>query len=182
MNKADIRFNLLKKRKAIKNKFIFEKKIFERLKSFNFDKKETISGYISSNSEADILPFLSYLGKKKINICLPFIKKINHHLFFKKWIYNETKLVEGKFNILVPDNNIFIEPTLLLIPLIAFDLKKNRIGYGGGYYDRTISFLEKKKNILTIGVAFDEQQIEKVPTMQYDKKLNYIITQTRIIE
>ena len=87
-------------------------------------------------------------------------------------------------NLIIADqnDNTFIEPSLLLIPLIAFDLKKNRIGYGGGYYDRTISFLEKKRNIITIGVAFDEQQIEKVPTMQYDKKLNYIITQTRIIE
>ena len=66
--------------------------------------------------------------------------------------------------------------------MVAFDIKKNRIGYGGGYYDRTISFLKNKRKIFTIGVAFDEQEIEKVPIMEFDKKLDLIITPTRNIK
>ena len=62
-----------------------------------------------------------------------------------------------------------------------WDKNKYRLGYGGGYYDRTISFLEKNSNILKFGVAFDEQEIKKVPTMRFDKKMDLILTPTKII-
>ena len=70
----------------------------------------------------------------------------------------------------------------MLVPLLAFDKNKNRLGYGGGFYDRTISNLENKKSFETIGIAFNEQEIESLPSMNFDKTLNKIITPKGIIQ
>jgi len=180
MEKKEIRNQFFSLRKSIIERYLKEKKIIEKIKNQIVAKEGIISGYYPSRNEVNILPLLEDLIKNDFRICLPFIKKPKFRLFFKKWD-NGSKLINGKFNIKVPDNDDFLEPSVLLVPLLAFDSGKNRLGYGGGYYDRTISFLEKKKEIFTIGVAFDEQQIEKVPAMSHDKKLNLIVTQTRVI-
>ena len=94
---------------------------------------------------------------------------------------NRSNLINGEYNILVPDNKKILNPDILVMPIVGFDLLKNRIGYGGGYYDRTIQKLEKKKEILKVGVAFDEQEINKVPIEKFDKKLDLIITPKRMV-
>ena len=71
-------------------------------------------------------------------------------------------------------------PEIMFIPLVAFDNCKNRLGYGGGFYDRYIDKYEKKK-IIKIGCAFSYQKIDKLPTSVYDKKLDFIITDKKII-
>ena len=75
-----------------------------------------------------------------------------------------------------------VYPDVLLIPLVAFDKNLNRLGYGGGYYDRLIEKLSKKKNIIKIGLAFSFQEIDKVPTNMYDQKLDYIVTNKHTIK
>ena len=72
-----------------------------------------------------------------------------------------------------------VYPEVLLIPLLGFDKRKYRIGYGGGYYDRYLENISKKKQILSIGIAFDFQQINKIPETKFDKKLDLIITDKR---
>ncbi len=180
MLKKEIRKIYLKKRQSVINRKEKEKKIINKIKSLDLNKKLVLSGYYPSGSEVDILPLLKFLFLKNHSICLPFILKTNFYLIFKEWTTN-CNLIDGRFKIMVPDNETILIPSLLLVPLLAFDIKRNRLGYGGGYYDRTIKHLGKKK-ILTIGVAFDEQEIEKVPTMQYDEKLDLIVTQTRVIK
>ena len=182
MQKQKIRKNMIGVRSRINERFYKEREIFKRLISLKINKAEIISGYMPNKSEVNIIPFLDNLCKKKYNVCLPFINKIDNPLLFKEWISNTTKMINGKFKILVPDNEVFLEPSFIIVPMVAFDIKKNRIGYGGGYYDRTISFLKNKRKIFTIGVAFDEQEIENVPMMEFDKKLDLIITPTRNIE
>ena len=97
----------------------------------------------------------------------PVINKINSPLLFKEWKADD-KLISGKYGIMIP--SIKHNSKILIVP-IAFDKNKDRLGYGGGYYDRTISFLEKNSKILKFGAAFDEQEIKKVPTMSFDKKM-----------
>ena len=87
----------------------------------------------------------------------------------------------GKFNINEPDNNLFEEPSRILVPLLAFDKNNYRLGYGGGFYDRTIAYLEKRKKITTIGIGFYDQKIDVLPRMSSDKKLDFIITEKKII-
>ena len=81
-----------------------------------------------------------------------------------------------------PYSKILVYPDILLVPLVAFDKKLNRLGYGGGYYDRLIERLSKNKKILKIGLALSEQKISKVPINKYDQRLDYIITNKYIIK
>ena len=69
---------------------------------------------------------------------------------------------------------------MLIIPTVAFDANLNRLGYGGGFYDRFISKMERSKKILKIGLALSCQKINKVPTNKFDKKMNYIFTEMKV--
>ena len=178
--KKNIRSKCLKKRKLVKNKAYKEKKILTKLINLlNFNDIDT-AVYYSTNSEVNLINFVYYMHKNHQKILLPFIEKIKSHLLFKQWVTND-KLIKGKYGIMTPATKIFSTPKILIIPMLAFDKDKNRLGYGGGYYDRTISFLEKNSKSLKLGVAFDEQQIRKVPTTSFDKKMDLILTPTKII-
>ena len=100
---------------------------------------------------------------------------------FYKWSFNEPLKI-NKYGIPEPDSGILIYPDVLLVPLVAFDRKLNRLGYGGGFYDRLIKKLSKKKKILKIGLALSTQEINKVPINKYDQKLDYIVTNKDIIK
>ena len=142
--------------------------------------KKNIGGYYPVNFELDDLSILKELEKKNFNISLPKIKK-NYDMDFYRWSFNEPLKI-NKYGIPEPDSNILMYPDVLLVPLVAFDKKLNRLGYGGGYYDRLIKKLSKKKNIIKIGLAFSIQEIDKVPINMYDQKLDYIVTNKHIIK
>ena len=101
---------------------------------------------------------------------------------FKIWIPNEPLYV-SKFGTLEPKNtNKEFIPDLIIVPLIAFDNKLNRIGYGKGYYDRKLKKIKKiKKNAICLGAAYSFQRCKKVPTNKHDFKLDYIFTERGII-
>ena len=181
MDKKVLRSKILSLREIIKDRPQKEKKINNLLESIEVLSKDKISGYFPVRGEVNILPFIEFLSKNNNFICMPFIKKTNHHLLFKSW-KNGEKTSKGDFDILTPLNGIFTRPNILLVPLLAFDRKKNRLGYGGGFYDRTIQYLEKFNSIQTIGIAFNEQEIDKVPTTKFDKKLSKIVTPREIIQ
>ena len=100
---------------------------------------------------------------------------------FYKWSFKEPLRV-NEYGIPEPDSNALVYPDILLIPLVAFDKKLNRLGYGGGYYDRFIEKLIKRKKIIKIGLALSSQEINKVPINKHDQKLDYIITNKYIIK
>ena len=181
MKKIQIRKKIIEKRDSVKRRSDKEKKINENLMTLNFSDEDIISGYFPFRNEVCIIHFLKFLTKKGITVCLPSIQKKNFHLLFKKWKPEDT-MVNGKFDIMEPSNNKYIEPNILIVPLVAFDPKKNRLGYGGGFYDRTIAYLEKLKKISTIGVAFEEQKINNIPLEKFDRSLDLVITQAGIIK
>ncbi len=100
---------------------------------------------------------------------------------FSKWNIFDTLKV-NKYGMLEPaENKNFLIPDILLVPLLAFDKRNYRLGYGKGYYDRFLNkYLKINKNILTIGVAFSFQKHDKLPTSNYDVKLDYILTEKGI--
>ena len=142
--------------------------------------KKIIGGYYPVNSEVDDLEILKRFEKNKFNISLPVIKK-NFQMDFYKWSFLDPLRI-NKYGIPEPEKKNRIYPDILLIPLVAFDKNLNRLGYGGGYYDRLLVKLSKKKKIIKIGLALSVQKIDKVPINVYDKKLDYIVTDKYIIK
>tara|TARA_Y100000741_G_scaffold313345_1_gene258270 strand:- start:215 stop:757 length:543 start_codon:yes stop_codon:yes gene_type:complete len=178
--KYKLRKKIFKLRQVANNnvKINFDK-IIKLLKKEEINKKN-IGGYYPVNFEVDDLHILKEFEKRKFNISLPIIKK-NFDMNFYKWSF-DMPLKINKYGIPEPNSNILIYPDVLLVPLVAFDKKLNRLGYGGGYYDRLIEKLSKKKKILKIGLALSVQEINKVPINKYDQRLDYIVTNKSIIK
>ena len=180
MNKSQIRKKILKIRK---NNFDKNLKInSHRFISFlrvNLPNLKNIGGYYPYNYEIDDLEILNLLEKKQFNISLPIINKNNQMNFFK-WS-NNYPLKINKFGIPEPVSSRIFYPDILLVPLVGYDGNLNRLGYGGGFYDRYIEKIEKKKNVIKIGIAFSFQKITSVPTNNYDKKLDFVITEKEIL-
>ena len=180
MLKSRLRKKILKAREKI-NKIDIQIDFNQLIKIIKKEKinKKIIGGYYPVNFEIDDLVLLRKFEKNKFIISLPVIKK-NFQMDFYKWSFSDPLKV-NKYGIPEPAIKNIVYPDILLIPLVAFDEKLNRLGYGGGYYDRLIDKLSKKKKILKIGLALSIQKINRVPINPYDQKLDYIVTNKYII-
>ena len=175
MNKCQIRKKILKIRKQKKiKKFIFNFDLILNILKRKKVSGKIIGGYYPYNHEVDILQILKKFEKKKFIITLPKIKK-NSQMNFYQWSINDP-LAINKFGIPEPISKMVKHPDILLVPLVAFDKNFNRIGYGGGFYDRYIKKVRKRKKVLTIGFAYSFQKVKKIPTNNYDIGLDFIIT------
>ena len=181
MLKSKLRNKILKAREKSnqKNIQINFSQIIKILKKEKINKRN-IGGYYPVNFEVDDLPLLKKFEKNRFNISLPVINK-NFQMDFYKWSFSDLMKV-NKYGIPEPEIENIVYPDILLIPLVAFDLNLNRLGYGGGYYDRLIAKISKKKKILKIGLAFSFQKVDKVPINIYDQKLDYVLTNKIIIK
>jgi len=179
--KSKIRKKILNIRKKQNNQniqFSFSK-IFKVIKKNNM-KRKIIGGYYPVNFEIDILNILQQLEFKGNQICLPAIKK-NNEMDFYLWTFQDL-LKLNKFGIPEPEKIKKVIPDIIFVPLVAFDKRLYRIGYGGGYYDRYIGKFLNKKNILKVGIAHSCQKINKAPINKFDKKLDIIITEKYILK
>ena len=179
MSKIIIRKKLLKKRKLFysENQKINFSKIVKILLKKNI-KKSIIGGYFPINHEIDDLNILREFEKNKYKISLPVIQK-NKQMHFYSWSF--TKYLKlNRYGIPEPDKNKIVYPDILLVPMVAFDNKRFRLGYGGGYYDRYISKTKYKKSIFIIGLAFDFQKVKRLPNNKFDKKMDIIVTNKKI--
>ena len=181
MLKSKLRKKILKIREKINNKDhqIDFNQIIKILKKEKITKK-IVGGYYPVNFEVDDLELLKRLEKKNFNISLPFVKK-NFQMNFCEWSFSELLRI-NKYGIPEPETQNIVYPDVLLVPLVAFDKNLNRLGYGGGYYDRLITKLSKKKKIIKIGLALSIQEVDKVPINIYDQKLDYIVTNKYIVK
>ena len=175
MLKSKLRKQILKIRaknnkKNIKIDFNKIKNLFKEQKI----SKKIIGGYFPVNFEIDDLELLNKFKKDNFKIALPIIKK-NFQMDFYRWKFSEPLKI-NKYGIPEPVEKTLVYPDILFVPLVAFDKKLNRLGYGGGYYDRLIKKLSKKKKTIKIGLAMSAQKIKKIPINKYDQKLDYIVT------
>ncbi len=150
------------------------------LKKNNLNKAKIIGGYFPINSEAGCLEILERLEKNNIIISLPVTMK-NNNMDFYKWSFKEPLKI-NKQGIPEPFTKKKVYPDVLIVPLVGFDKHKFRLGYGGGFYDRYISKISKRKKILKIGFAFSHQKLKKIPTNKFDQKLDYILTDKGLIK
>ncbi|MDC0642088.1 5-formyltetrahydrofolate cyclo-ligase [Candidatus Pelagibacter sp.] len=181
MNKSQIRKKILKIRKKNFNKNLKINIInFFSLLKLNTDSANNLGGYYPSNYEIDDLEILDLLEKKNFKISLPVIRKNNQMDFFK-WSNNDPLKI-NKFGIPEPISSKKFYPDILLVPLVGYDNDLNRLGYGGGFYDRYIEKIEKIKKVIKIGLAFSCQKIKNMTLSKYDKKLDFIITEKEILK
>ena len=145
------------------------------LKKFNLLNNKKVGGYFPINYEIDCFNILKQLEKSGYKISLPLTRKGNKMDFFE-WSFKQPLSI-NKIGIPEPSSKKKVYPDILLVPMLAFDKKKFRLGYGGGYYDRYIQKIKKVKKILTIGMAFSFQEVKKLPINKHDKKLDFILTE-----
>ena len=175
MIKSEIRKKILKIRKKRSSNiseinFKYLLKILKKVEISN----QIIGGYYPYNYEVDVIPILKKFKEINYQTSLPKIKK-NFEMDFFSWSINEPLSI-NKFGIPEPTSTKVVRPNILLVPLIAFDKNLNRVGYGGGFYDRYIKKIKTNKHVVTIGLAFSFQKVKKITTNKYDIKLDFILT------
>ena len=173
----------IKKRAFLKYKNINAfKNLQDHLRNLiNFKNYKIIASFISIKSEISTKFINEFILKNNKILCLPVIDQYSKKLIFKE--YNlRTKLIPGKFGIMEPnDSSLETIPQIILTPCLAFDKKGFRLGYGGGYYDKTfLSLKNKKHKFVSIAVAFDGQKVNEVFHDHLDQKINYILTEKEL--
>jgi 5-formyltetrahydrofolate cyclo-ligase len=143
-----------------------------------FTPGEMISGFLPIRSEADIRPLLQRLKERGARLSLPVVLD-KEHIVFRELVPGKP-LVDTGFGTIGPGEDAeVVDPDLLLVPLSAFDNLGNRIGYGAGHYDRAISRLRAKgRQPRLIGIAFDCQEVDRVPAEPHDVALDAILTES----
>ena len=177
MNKSEIRKKILKIRRInnIKNQKIDFKSLIKILRKSKINGR-VVGGYYPYNYEVDTLEIFKKLEEFNYHLTLPKISR-NYQMNFFQWSTKDP-LEINKYGIPEPISEIVKLPNILLVPLVAFDKDRNRIGYGGGFYDRYIKKLKRKKKILTIGLAYSFQKVKKIPVTKHDIQLDFIVTNT----
>lgn len=137
-------------------------------------------------NEISPLVFIEYFKVNKITTALPVVDCNSNSMVFKKWLKKERlqKSHIGTYEPLLTNKTIF--PQIIVVPMLTFDRKLNRLGYGAGYYDKLISTLKryfdkKQKNFITIGLAYSEQETKSIPYESHDQKLDFIVTEKEIL-
>ncbi len=148
------------------------------IESLNFPR--AVGGYHALRHEIDPLPLLGALHQKGFRIALPRTGD-GTALSFREWVPGAA-LEQGRFGVWEPGNlQPALNPSIVLVPLLAFDCTGNRLGYGAGFYDASLRDLRSRQPIVAIGIAFDEQEFPEIPREPQDETLNMIVTPSRVI-
>ncbi|WP_246091456.1 5-formyltetrahydrofolate cyclo-ligase [Swingsia samuiensis] len=126
--------------------------------------------------EIDLRWLISQLEEMGKIVVLPETPKKGFPLIFRQWTKN-SKMLDGLYGTQYPEGRV-MQPDVVLVPFLAFDRKGYRLGYGGGYYDRTLT----QSNVMTVGYGFSFQEVNSVPIDEYDIPLSVIITERETIQ
>lgn len=143
--------------------------------------RRVVSGFFPYKSEISALPLLKRLAGEGWTIVMPVVIGAGQPLVFRAWSVGQPT-VPGVWNIPVPAEDAAVhDPDVLLVPGLSFDRKGFRLGYGGGFYDRTLDLLNKLGQPVAIGVCYQAQLVEAVPRAPYDVPLHYVMTEQETI-
>ena len=138
-----------------------------------------LAGYAPMRTEIDPLPAMAEAAAHG-PVGMPVIRAASTPLDFREWT-PECAMIAGTFGAFIPERGEWIEPEIVIVPLVAFDRKGGRLGYGGGFYDRTLERLRARRATLAIGFAFAAQEAEGLPLEPTDQTLDLIVTEAGII-
>lgn len=139
----------------------------------------SLAGYMAIQTEIDPLPAMEEAAAYGA-VGVPVIEAAGRPLRFSKWSPG-CPLRDGPFGAKIPEVDVFFEPEILIVPLVAFDRAGGRLGYGGGFYDRTLELLRAKRATLAIGFAFAAQEASGLPLEPTDQPLDLVVTEKEII-
>ena len=139
-----------------------------------------LAGYMPMRTEINCIPAMATHFGAGGRVGVPVILGAGRPLKFREWTPT-TSMIEGEFGALIPESGDWLVPEILVVPLLAFDRRGFRLGYGGGFYDRTLELLRAMGPIKAIGFAFAAQQIDRVPTEATDQPLDLIVTERGIV-
>ncbi len=139
-----------------------------------------VSGFMPYKSEITTIPLLNRLRREGWVTALPVVLGEGLPLEFRAWVPGE-KLVPGVWDIPIPEKAEEVFPDVLLVPGLFFDRSGYRLGYGGGFYDRTLVKLRALKKVVAIGVGYHAQLVDVVPRADYDQRLDFIMTEEETI-
>lgn len=149
---------------------------------FDIGPNIVIAGYMPMRNEADPLPLMRALAGRGARLALPAVVACDAPLVFRAWRESDA-LIAGPLGTRHPAETApQLVPDLVLVPLAAFDRRGHRIGYGGGYYDRTLPALRAQKPLVAAGVAFAVQEVETVPASPHDAVLDVVLTDLECID
>jgi 5-formyltetrahydrofolate cyclo-ligase len=141
-----------------------------------------VAGYSPIRGEIDPVPLMRALAAKNARLALPAIGARRQALQFRCWSPGDP-LIRGALGILEPSSAAAeLLPEIVLVPLAAFDRAGHRIGYGAGHYDRTLAQLRRSRTITAIGLAFAAQEVEAVPVMEHDARLDFVLTEAQVLD
>jgi 5-formyltetrahydrofolate cyclo-ligase len=136
----------------------------------------TVSAFSAVGDEINALPLMTVIARQKHRLCLPVMQGKGRPLLFRAWAPGDP-MKTAVWGIQEPlPSAPAVDPDVLLVPLLAFDARGYRLGYGGGFYDRTLAELRARKEIVAIGLAFDEQRVDAVPRSDDDQRLDWVLT------
>ena len=147
------------------------------LSKIPLEKNSVVAGYIAAHDELDPAELIAALRARGHTLALPRVAAKAAPLEFYRWEKN-TSAVKGAHGVLeAAPGWPQVKPNVLLVPLAAFDDEGYRLGYGGGYYDRSLLALREKGPVLAVGLAYEGQRIADLPHDDRDEKLDWVVTE-----
>ena len=147
-----------------------------------FPKTTIVAGYWPIGTELDVRHTLSHLDLIGFGCALPVVVAKGEPLTFRTWT-PQTPMERSGLGILAPAATVpEVDPDVLLVPLLAFDRAGYRLGYGAGFYDRTLERLRRSKHVTAIGIGFAGQEVDSVPRDQYDQPLDWLVTEQFVLK
>ena len=170
-----------KKRLLIDTSIVSNNAFYNKLtKNDWFNNSKIVASFLSIKSEISTDALNQYLLSLGKILCLPIIENNKEILIFKRYCIGD-ELKKGKFGVREPVNSQTYLPDIIFVPCLAFDENGFRLGYGGGYYDKSIANLYSiKHKFISIGLAYEEQKVKNVVHDDLDQKLNYILTEKQL--
>ncbi|MEM1352506.1 MAG: 5-formyltetrahydrofolate cyclo-ligase [Pseudomonadota bacterium] len=139
-----------------------------------------LAGYMPIRTEINPLPAMAEASAYG-PVGVPVIEGEGQPLRFALW-EPEMPMISGPFGARIPEECVFFEPEILIVPLVAFDAQGGRLGYGGGFYDRTLEALRAARATLAVGFAYAAQEARALPLERTDQPLDLIVTEEKIID
>ena len=181
--KAWLRKELYRKRKAAHDSAALKGPAAnERLLSVIGDPGDkVVAGYRPIRSEIDPTPTMTALCEARVRVAVPVIEAKDTALLWHEWT-PDCEMVEGAFGAEVPANPVKLFPEILITPLVGWDRQGWRLGYGGGFYDRSLEQLRSHRPVQAIGFAYAEQELGEAPREKTDQRLDAIVTDKEVVD